>query len=159
MSAIAKELGVSRVTLYRWVGSRGALLGEVMASLAIRTAQRERERIRANGGEAIAHVAAHLVQTLMTNDAMQALLDSEPQFALRVLTTSEGPTAARITDYWTAELEAEMAAGNLTSPLAARDLAYLIVRLSESFVYKGVLAGEPAKPEDASWVFRAILTR
>jgi hypothetical protein len=44
MGAIGQELGVSRVTLYRWVGNRGQLLGEVLAALAIQTARRERAR-------------------------------------------------------------------------------------------------------------------
>lgn len=157
MTAIAAELGVSRVTLYRWVGNRAALLGEVMASLAIRTAQAERNRIRATGANAIARVAAHLVQTL-ANDAMQHLLHTEPEFALRVLTTSEGPTAVRITDYWTSEIEAEVAAGRFNPALPPRDLAYLIVRLSESFVYKEVIAGEPADPTNSERVFRMILS-
>src|SRR4051812_12226684 len=34
MSALADELGVNRVTLYRWVGSREQLLVEVVWSLA-----------------------------------------------------------------------------------------------------------------------------
>lgn len=157
MTAIAAELGVSRVTLYRWVGDRAALLGEVMASLAILTAQAERRRIRATGPDAIARVAAHLVRTIMANDAMQHLLRTEPDFALRVLTTSDGPTHARITDYWTSEIQAEVAMGNFSPALAPRDLAYLIVRLSESFVYKEVIAGEPADPANAERVFRMIL--
>jgi AcrR family transcriptional regulator len=157
MRSIAEELGVSRVTLYRWVGNRAELVGEVMASLAIRTARRERGRIRAKGGEAIARVATHLVQALMSSEAMQKLLRTEPDFALRVLTTAEGPTAARITDFWTGEIEAEIAAGRFTHPVAPRDLAYLIVRLSESFVYKEVIAGNPADPKDADYLFRLIL--
>jgi AcrR family transcriptional regulator len=157
MTAIAAELGVSRVTLYRWVGNRAALLGEVMASLAIRTAQAERQRIRATGGDAIARVATHLVQTIMADDAMQHLLRTEPDFALRVLTTSDGPTHARITDYWASEIQTEVAAGHFSPTLAPRDLAYLIVRLSESFVYKEVIVGESADPADADRVFRTIL--
>ena len=70
ITAIAVELGVSRVTLYRWVGNRAALLGEVMVWLAIRTARTERHQIRASGGDGIARVAARLVQTLMATDAM-----------------------------------------------------------------------------------------
>jgi AcrR family transcriptional regulator len=157
MTAIAAELGISRVTLYRWVGSRGELLGEVMGTLAIRTAQRERRRIRATGGVAIARVAAHLVETLMSNRAMAALLRAEPEFALRVLTTSETNVQARIVDYWTEEIESEVAAGRFEHPVAPRDLAYLIVRLSESFVYKEVLAGEAADPAVAALLFRLIL--
>ena len=37
MSALADELGVNRVTLYRWVGSREQLLVEVVWSLGSRT--------------------------------------------------------------------------------------------------------------------------
>ncbi len=36
MSALAEELGVNRVTLYRWVGSREQLLVEVIWSLGSR---------------------------------------------------------------------------------------------------------------------------
>jgi AcrR family transcriptional regulator len=157
MTTIAERLGISRVTLYRWVGNRATLLGEVMADLAIRTARAERSRIDATGADAIAHVASHLVQTLMSFEPMQHLLRAEPEFALRVLTTAEGPTAARIAEYWTEEIDTEIAAGHFTPVLSAPDLAYLIVRLSESFVYKEVIAGDPADPALAERVFRMIL--
>lgn len=157
MKTIAEQLGISRVTLYRWVGNRAALLGEVTADLAIRTARAERERIDAVGGAAIAHVATYLVQTLMGFAPMQHLLRTEPEFALRVLTTAEGPTAARIAEYWTQEIEVEVAAGRFSPVLSAPDLAYLIVRLSESFVYKEVLVGEAADPALVGRVFRMIL--
>jgi AcrR family transcriptional regulator len=157
MTTIAEQLGISRVTLYRWVGNRAALLGEVMAELAIGTAQAERGRTDKTGADAIAHVATYLVQTLMAFEPMQQLLRAEPEFALRVLTTSEGPTAARIADYWTQEIDAEIGAGRYSPVLPASDLAYLVVRLSESFVYKEVIAGEPADPALAERVFRMIL--
>jgi AcrR family transcriptional regulator len=157
MTTIAERLGIGRVTLYRWVGNRAALLGEVMAELAISTARAERSRIDATGAEAIARVATYLVQTLMSFEPMQHLLRAEPEFALRVLTTAEGSTAARITDYWTQEIDSEIAAGQFSPVLPASDLAYLIVRLSESFVYKDVIAGEPADPALAERVFRMIL--
>src|SRR5687768_8143034 len=40
MSSLAAELGVNRVTLYRWVGSRERLLVEVLWSMADRAPQR-----------------------------------------------------------------------------------------------------------------------
>ena len=47
MSAMADELGVNRVTLYRWVGSREQLLVEVIWSLGARTLEQIGSRVRA----------------------------------------------------------------------------------------------------------------
>src|SRR4051812_49900747 len=51
MSALADELGVHRVTLYRWVGSREQLLVEVVWSLGSRTLEKVDRGGRATGGE------------------------------------------------------------------------------------------------------------
>src|SRR5260370_7125606 len=62
MQRLAEELGVSRVTLHRWVGSRDQLLGEVLWSLGKLTFDHARARVSSNGGQAVA-------------DAMEAFLD------------------------------------------------------------------------------------
>jgi hypothetical protein len=49
-------------------------------------------------------------------------------------------------------LDAEIGAGNLVPPLPVSDLAYLIVRIAESFIYTDVITGgEPdaVKARDA----------
>src|SRR5918997_3512126 len=51
MSALADELGVNRVTLYRWVGSREQLLVEVIWALGSRTLANADRRTRARGAE------------------------------------------------------------------------------------------------------------
>src|SRR5215218_3848813 len=56
MSALAEELGVNRVTLYRWVGSREQLLVEVIWSLGSRTLEKVKARVRAKGAERIVRV-------------------------------------------------------------------------------------------------------
>src|SRR3712207_3253309 len=53
MSALADELGVNRVTLYRWVGSREQLLVEIVWSLGSRTLEKVKKRVRARGAERI----------------------------------------------------------------------------------------------------------
>src|SRR5918994_6834475 len=58
MSAMADELGVNRVTLYRWVGSREQLLVEVIWSLASRTLESLDARRRATGAERVVKVAS-----------------------------------------------------------------------------------------------------
>jgi AcrR family transcriptional regulator len=53
MIALARELGVNRVTLYRWVGSREQLLVAVIWSLAERTLENLDARTRAIGAERV----------------------------------------------------------------------------------------------------------
>src|SRR4051812_10249678 len=57
MSALADALGINRVTLYRWVGSRDQLLVEVVWSLAERALQ---EADRRAGGRGPGRVVAVL---------------------------------------------------------------------------------------------------
>src|SRR3954468_17932201 len=52
MSALAQELGVNRVTLYRWVGSRDKLLAEVAWALARAGARPRQEPERRTGSRA-----------------------------------------------------------------------------------------------------------
>src|ERR1700684_2503144 len=53
MTAIAQGLGVNRVTLYRWIGSRDRLLVEVLWSLADRAITAADQATRATGAERI----------------------------------------------------------------------------------------------------------
>src|SRR5580704_10449237 len=54
MGRIANELGTSRVTLHRWVGSRDLLICEVAWSLVDPVLRAARRRTAAVGGQAIA---------------------------------------------------------------------------------------------------------
>jgi len=47
MGVLADELGVNRVTLYRWFGSRDDFLVEVIWSLALRTFDYVEEKVSA----------------------------------------------------------------------------------------------------------------
>jgi AcrR family transcriptional regulator len=56
MTSLAAELGVNRVTLYRWVGSRDALMVEVVWSLAAQTLASAAGGVRVRGSERIVAV-------------------------------------------------------------------------------------------------------
>src|SRR5215216_3359131 len=71
MSALAEELGVNRVTLYRWVGSREQLLVEVVWSLASRTLENLDARTRATGAERVVKVASGFIDAVITNPGMR----------------------------------------------------------------------------------------
>src|SRR4051812_13142260 len=71
MSALAQELGVSRVTLYRWVGSRDRLLVEVIWSLAARTLENIDAEVEETGPERIVQIVTRFLEAVIANTGMR----------------------------------------------------------------------------------------
>src|SRR4051812_20945102 len=86
MSALAQELGVNRVTLYRWVGSRDKLLVEVVWSLGERTLEKVDRGVRATGAERVVRVVTRFLDDVISNAGMRRWLADEGELAMRLLT-------------------------------------------------------------------------
>jgi hypothetical protein len=54
-------------------------------------------------------------------------------------------------------IEEEVERGTLDPPLAPDDLAYLIIRIGESFLYTDLITGQKPAPEKAAQAVRALL--
>src|SRR5215210_6049765 len=74
MTALADALGVNRVTLYRWHGSREQLLVEVVWSLGARTLEDVKKRVRAKGAERIVRVVTRFLEDVISNPGMRRWL-------------------------------------------------------------------------------------
>jgi AcrR family transcriptional regulator len=157
MQALATELGVSRVTLHRWVGTRDDLLGEVIWSLAEPTIRDSRAATRGRGGEGIAETLWRFISTTHTAPFMRQFLEREQQIALRVLTTKSARVQSRVVAAVQDMLLAEAEAGRLELPMEPNDLAYVIVRLAESFTYTDVITGGQPAPDKARRAIAALL--
>src|ERR1700737_4794358 len=96
MGDLAAELGTSRVTLHRWVGSRDQLLGEILWSLADRTLADARRATKLTGGAGVARAFGRFMTSVNEASFMQAFLGREPEIALRVLTTKNSPVQGRL---------------------------------------------------------------
>src|SRR5215831_11918665 len=59
MGALAAELGISRATLYTWVGSKERLIGEVLWSFAEEGLRQSRAAAKGSGAEYITGVFEH----------------------------------------------------------------------------------------------------
>jgi AcrR family transcriptional regulator len=70
MGGLASELGVNRVTLYRWVGSREQLLVEVIWSLGARTLEQIESKVRARGSERVVRVVVRFLDAVISNEGM-----------------------------------------------------------------------------------------
>lgn len=147
MQALAAELGVNRATLYRWVGSKELLLGEVISSLSLAAFERARRDIKGSGPKYVAKVVQTVLEGIRTNEPMQKFLDHDATYALKVLTSKESNVQLRGVEAIRGLLEEQVASGALETPADLGDLAYVIMRISEGFVYSDVIIG--AKPDVA----------
>jgi AcrR family transcriptional regulator len=157
MSALADELGVNRVTLYRWVGSRDQLLVEVIWSLARQTLDDADAQVRATGAERIVGVVCGFLDGVLANPGMQRWLAEEGEHAMRLLTRHETDFQPRLIAAIEELLREEARAGRLDLPVDLRELAYVIVRLVESYTYLDLITGEPPDAARAEPILRMLL--
>jgi AcrR family transcriptional regulator len=157
MSALADELGVNRVTLYRWIGSRDRLLVEVIWSLAERTLAIADAATEEHGAERIVQVVTRFIDLVIANAGMQRWLADEGEHAMRLLTRHETNFQPRLIDAIEALLEDEAGAGRLELPVDLHELAFVIVRLIESYIYLDLITGEAPDARRAEPILRMLL--
>ena len=157
VGAIAEELGVNRVTLYRWVGSRDRLLVEVLWSLAAATLAAEGARGGATGAERIVQVITRFIDDCLTNAGMKRLLGEEGERTMRLLTRRDKGFQPRLIDAVRRLLDEETQAGRLDLPVDLHEVAYVVVRLIESYVYLDIITGEEPDARRAKPVLRMLL--
>lgn len=162
MGELATALGISRATLYRWVGDRDQLLGEVLWSFAepgLEDARKYADRTaKDNGVDWVVRFNAHFVRATASFEPIRTFLESEPDAGLRILTSNRGIAEGRLIDELKKTLEERAAAGHLELKLDAADLAYAIVRISESFIWREFITGEKPDLDRASDIVRVLLS-
>ncbi|MGS2805857.1 QsdR family transcriptional regulator [Nocardia sp. MW-W600-9] len=154
MKELADELGVNRATLFRWVGSRDELLSEVIWSVAEPTLRRAIAAAPDSGARRIATILGDFANATNTNAAFRAFLTREPERSLRLLTTRAGSVQRRFVAAIAELLTAQIDAGALDPPLPVPELALLLSRITETFIYADVISGEEP---DAAKVVQASL--
>jgi AcrR family transcriptional regulator len=158
MGRLATKLGVDRTSLFRWVGNRDALLSEVLWSLAVPTLEQAEAATRGTeGAERVVGVLTHFVRDLITATYFRGFLQREPARALRLLTTKESEIQRRYVAVVETLLREELGEQPFGRPVSAHDLAYLLVRISESFSYADLINGDRPSAERARAAFELVL--
>lgn len=157
MSALALELGVNRVTLYRWVGSREKLLVEVIWSLAERTLKDEVKRTRKSGSERIVTIVSRFIAATLSNPGFAHFLAEEGELAMRVLTRRDMDFQPRLITAVQNLLEEEVGAGRMDLPAELYDVGYTLVRIIESYIYLDLITGEKPDAKRAEVMLRLLL--
>lgn len=158
MQELANELGVSRATLFRWVGSRDDLMVELVWSTTTPTFERAVAAADGlSGGKRIAEIMSAFTALTIESSFFMKFVQRDPERALRLLTTKASWFQARMTGLVEDVLRAEIEAGALKPPLALHDLAYVVARITETFIYADAVAGEVPDPGKVRQSIGALL--
>jgi AcrR family transcriptional regulator len=141
MGALAAELGVSRATLHRWVGTRELLLGEVLWSYAEAALYDARTQALGSGADYLVDVLERYMRSALEFEPLLRFIEQDPQYALRVLASKHSPMQRRSIAAMRNQLAEQVQEGRLEPALELDDLAYLIVRVVESYLYSDVITG------------------
>ncbi|MEV6830350.1 QsdR family transcriptional regulator [Amycolatopsis sp. NPDC051102] len=158
MGELAQELSISRATLHRRIGSRDRLLGEILWSLSSASIARLWPACVGRGAAGVADFVSGYVRLANDSPPFRDFLRREPERALRLLTTKASVCQQRTTEKLVTLLAGEVSAGRLVPPLPVPDLAYLLVRIGESFVYTDVITGDAPDAAKAHAAVTALLT-
>jgi AcrR family transcriptional regulator len=141
MRGLATDVGMARATLYRKVGSRDRLLGEVLWYLTrMEWARAFNGTEDLSGAPRVVEVIRRFMTRVQEGTALRRLLDAEPEATLRILTSKHGTIQQRIIGTVERFLALEEERGALRPFIDRQTLAYVIVRIGESFLYADVIA-------------------
>ena len=163
IQALAAELGVSRVTLHRWVGTREQLLVEVLWLSAEEALTRLHEQVDAEGlvqpgqHSHTAEVLGRWVREVLAHPGHRQLASEEGEMFVRLLTHDASEFQRRLIELVRELLVEDISAGRVTIELAPLELAYTVVRIVESFVHTPAITGCAPDPDGNARVLRALL--
>jgi AcrR family transcriptional regulator len=157
VTVVAARLGLGRATIYRWFGSREALIGEVIADELEALIVGKRRIVRRRGALGLLEVFDRINRSLAHSLALQRFLEQETGAALRLLTSSSGAVQQRAVASVERLIKAEAAAGAYEPPAEPSTLAYAIVRLAEAFLYNDAAVGIRGDHERLREVEAALL--
>ncbi len=126
-------------------------------SLARRALDDADRAVAKRGAGRIVAVVVRFLDTVIANPGMRRWLSEEGEHAMRLLTRHETSFQPRLIDAIEDLLVQETAAGRLDLPVGRHELAYVIVRLIESYAYLDLITGEHPEATRAEPILRMLL--
>jgi hypothetical protein len=132
-------------------------MGEVLWSLG-RLAIAEAERgAPGSGTRRVVAVYGSFLEQTAANVPLRRFVEADPELALRVMTTGASPLQQRLVGTNRALLSAAFAQEGRQPALPIDDLAYVMVRIGESFSWREFISGERPDVGRAVDVVRILL--
>lgn len=136
MGQLATDLGIGKATLYRWVGSRDALLSHVLARLAAAAFEEAAVASTHLQGPARFETFARLyIGSIVEMEPLAAFIRVEGRLAVRLITSRGGLVQRTVTELLGNQLRVMEARGDLVLRAPVEELAYAMTRVAEGFIY------------------------
>ena len=158
MNELAVELGVGRATLYRWVGDRDQLLGEVLWSLTEPALEQVKAETKGTGVDWVLAVYRRFGELILDTPAVLHFVTAEPEAALRVMTSKSSPQQARVIAWYRDLLIEAQDRFGITYRLDPETLAFTLIRVAESFLWTDLITGEEPDLSRGWEVARVLMT-
>jgi AcrR family transcriptional regulator len=133
--ALCAELGLGRVTVYRWFGSREGLLSEVLAAETEEVFATARRRAQGTGAQRLLDVFDDVNRVFAGSAALRHFVRTEPQAARRTVLSTTGAVHERCVALVAQAVEEEVRTGAYVPAVDVGTLAYAIERLAVAFLY------------------------
>lgn len=147
---LADELGVGRATVFRWVGTREQLYAEVISAAFAQSIEWARRASRGRGADFLTDVTRNLLTVLVASKPLRMFIQQDSELAMRIVMSSQSPVEGRVIAAVRELIVGEAEAGHLQPAIDVDSLAYVIVRIAESFLYRDVLTGDSPDVETAT---------
>ncbi|HEX4940097.1 MAG TPA: transcriptional regulator, partial [Candidatus Kapabacteria bacterium] len=89
LGSLAETLGVSRATLFRWVGNKELLMGEILWSTYQPLVERALDQATGKGVDFMVDVFRRVNLDIMKSESLRQFMSQDPAYALRVLTSND----------------------------------------------------------------------
>lgn len=159
IQGLAGELGVSRVTLHRWVGTREQLLTEVLWASTDRALSRLHNQVE-DEGVSISHTAEVLSRwavEVVGHPGVRQLQAEEGEMFTRLVTLNHSEFQRRVIDRVAQLIVEDRQQSRIAIDLDVEELAYTTVRITESFIHTPAITGGAPDPDSNARVLRALL--
>lgn len=154
MQTLAAELGVAPATLYRWFGSRGALIEQAFERLTRQFSATARAEAKGKGDERVCDYARNIMTASSAFQPVRSFVEREKELGLKLLLRRQGAVHRVVADELL-ELLAETRTQAPSPELA--EAAHVIVQIATSLVWATFMVGDEPEIDEAVQVVRVIL--
>jgi AcrR family transcriptional regulator len=145
---------ISRVTLYRWFGSREQLLEQLLIQLAGEFTAPARAAATGEGDERVVDFARRIMDATAHFQPLRTFVEREPQLALRLLVGESGAVHGSIAQ---ALLDVIAETHSAEETHALEQQVHAIVRMATALQWSTIAIGDEPETELAVDIVRVLL--